>query len=85
MTNSSLGQPDKSLDDVYNKLRRCPYPEACIEYTMATMHLGSNAHRFQCAEAADPVLKTFGWTTDALFEESIRLAAIIREEENANN
>lgn len=77
MTNSS--NSDTGLDATFEKLRRCSYEQACVEYTMATLHLSSGSHRFQLAEAADPALKTFGWTMATLFDESVRLAGLEAE------
>jgi hypothetical protein len=54
-------------DDTFDALRRISYWIAGAEYCIATMHLSENATEEQLREAADPVLKTLGWTVDELY------------------
>jgi hypothetical protein len=81
MTESTRSTRETSLDAVYDVLRRVPYEQACAEYTMACIYLRSDAHRFELAAVADPVLKPLGWTTEDMMTEAIRRA----KEENERN
>jgi len=58
-------------DDTYRKLKRkVDYAGACTVYTMACMHLRSDAPRQLLNETAEPELNKVGWTLDELFDES---------------
>ena len=90
LTNSSPGKPANSPEDTFNKLRRIPYPEACVEYTMAMldMHVAPY-HSLDIEEIrnlVDPILEKFGWTLAELNKESHRLENAEKLKEiNANH
>lgn len=72
MNDSSPSSPENSAEDTYNVLRRAPYEQACVEYTLACMYLHSTATREQLTTVADPILEKFGWSVDDLYVESRR-------------
>ena len=57
-------------DDTFNRLRRVPYEEAVIEYSMVCMYLRSSAPTMERDALANPILKPLGWTVEELFKES---------------
>jgi hypothetical protein len=56
----------------FDALRRAPYYQACVEYTMACIHLPSDVSEEVLKEYAEPELKKIGWTHEELILESRR-------------
>jgi hypothetical protein len=62
-------------EDTFNKLRRVPYIEACIIYTMACIRegLAFSATTIEQDHAAKDDLLVVGWTIEELNKESWRM------------
>ena len=84
MTDSSPGMPEFGPEDTFNRLRRAPYLDAVVEYSMACLYLRSDASQNERVEVAGPALAKLGWTVTSLFNESRRLSKIEREKDEPN-
>jgi hypothetical protein len=78
LTNSSPGDQQKSLDAVYDRLRRCSYEEARIEYTLILIqsNISSTALEKEIVQIVDPGLKKLGWSYSALQEFEVRFQKV---------
>jgi hypothetical protein len=56
----------------FDALRRAPYYQACVESTMACIHLPFDCPEEILIAAAEPELKKIGWTHEELILESRR-------------
>lgn len=62
-------------DDTFKRLKRAvDYNTACAIYSMAAMHLQSDASLIDINALAEPELNKVGWTVDELYDESEKKA-----------
>lgn len=59
-----------SEEDTFDRLRRCDYVTACVEYTMACLHLDISAPAEDRTRVANIALNPLGWTFSDLVTES---------------